>query len=242
MAARVRLVACSLLLLAASSLAEDSWSFVNFFEGEWDMDKTLADTTVVRTQYIMKRDQFGLSGRYVEGETTMDVAVKAHAVKPSKGDFVKRDGAAMGATIFSYDFLLQPSSNGVRISTVRASARAAAGAAARSARPARSRVNARALRDIRAQDGDRDTMFMVTSPNTFLLTAVLDEQKISWTGKRRQPAPVAKPKSLLRRYGFQLVLVIIGLVAKQAYDAAVPKNDAPAGKAPGAAAKKSKKA
>ena len=87
-------------------------------------------------------------------------------------------------------------------------------------------------------------MFMITSPNTFLLTAGSKSAKKSWSGKRRQAPPVAKPRSLLRRYGLQLVLIIIGLVTKQAYDAALAKTDASAGKAPGAAAaaKKSKKA
>lgn len=111
--------------LLASALAEDTFSFVGFFEGEWDMDKTLVDGTVVRTEYIMSRDQLGLSGRYVEGDSTMNIAVKPDAVNPSKGRFTKLDDTdTTEATIFSYDFSQHPPSHGVRISNVRASARA----------------------------------------------------------------------------------------------------------------------
>lgn len=242
----VAALAVTLLLAAAS--AEDTFSFIDFFEGEWDMEKTLADATVVHAEYLMKRAPLGLSGQYVEGGTTMNVTVVSHAVNPSIGNFTtRRDGAEAAdadITLFEYDLSVQLPANGVRVSMVRArKAAAALRGALRAHRIKCARVASRALRGALAQDADEKTMFMVTSPTTFMLTKDTKEAKISWSGKRRQPAPVAKPKSLLRRYGLQLLLIIIGLVAKQAYDAALAKADAPAGKAPGAAApKKSKKA
>lgn len=99
-----------------------------------------------------------------------------------------------------------------------------------------------------AQDGSTITVFTVTSPTSFVLSAVSsgagDGAAVSaktFVGVKRagaksaKGAAPAKRKSLLRRYGFYLILLIIVLLLRAAWVAgSAGTAQQPAGKAKGA--------
>jgi len=225
----------AVVLIALLVPSASSFDFVDFFAGEWQMDVVDPSQPPSLAEYRMQRDGHGgLSGVYVHAGKELSVTVEPDEGMPASGRFARADNS----TIFTYAFsahhagalqLSQASGSALRAP---APSVFACGAGARASR-ARSHTRARPSR-ARAQDVEKGTTFAVTSPSSFLLlvatragAAHADSPIVtkSWAGVRKAPQAAAaqqgaRPKSLLRRYGFWLIVLILGLLGKQAYDAA----------------------
>ncbi|KAG8461861.1 hypothetical protein KFE25_013880 [Diacronema lutheri] len=186
----------AVVLIALLVPSASSFDFVDFFAGEWQMDVVDPSQPPSLAEYRMQRDGHGgLSGVYVHAGKELSVTVEPDEGMPASGRFARADNS----TIFTYAF---------------------------------SAHHAGALQ--LSQDVEKGTTFAVTSPSSFLLlvatragAAHADSPIVtkSWAGVRKAPQAAAaqqgaRPKSLLRRYGFWLIVLILGLLGKQAYDAA----------------------
>lgn len=189
---------------AKGAAAVSGFSFIDYFEGEWVMDKAESGKPTVQAFYRMERDSSGggLRGQYLEGEEAKDIDVQPDAAHPERGTFARVGEGGQTTDLFAYDFK-ELGGGAVRTSMVA------------------------------GEDGVMTT-FTLTSPSSFvLLVAGQGPGTKSWAGVRKSPEakPSAKPKSLLRRYGRLLVLAIVGLLLKQAYDATGAKGAGAAGAA-----------
>lgn len=113
MASRARALAQLVLLgvCVQPSCAQAAFSFVDFFEGEWEMEKSESGGMRSKTAYVMAREGSGLRGQYVDGDKTLEVVVQPDT--PQTGQFLRADD---NEVIFSYDFA---ASGGMQISHVR---------------------------------------------------------------------------------------------------------------------------
>lgn len=203
----------AILLLMAPSVAQESFSFFKFFQGEWDVVRSSADFKSM--DQMVEHERMGhytiaamegstnrLGGTYYEndtatGEITSEFSIFVEMQEPSSGVFKTGPSEGESQVLFAFDFMQQSNDHIFSHGEW-------------------------------AGETGAFYQFAISSPTTFVITVFPKQGKNSakaklYMGKKRV---VVEEKSLFQQYGTMMMMMVVFIfVRRMGSGMAAPKQE-----------------